>query len=254
MADLFTDMVALVTGGSAGIGKATALAFAREGAAVVIADINEDDAQGTVREIEAHGGRGLAIKADVSQVADVTAMVTDTIEQFGRIDCAFNNAGIVGIVSHIADYPEAAWDRVMNVQLKGTFLCMKYEIRQMLTQGGGAIVNAGSVMGVVGSALGSPAYCASKHGIVGLTKVAALDCAQSGIRVNAVCPGFVRTAMVDRLVGSDSHADAALTARHPVGRMGTPEEVAETVLWLCSDKASFVTGTAMMMDGGYTAQ
>ena len=250
----FSKKVALVTGASAGIGRSTAFAFAREGATVVVADINKEGAEGTVRLIEECGGRALAIRADVSQVADVRAMVNGTLENFGRLDCAFNNAGIVGIVSHIADYPEAAWDRVINVQLKGTFLCMKYEIRRMLAQGTGAIVNAGSVMGLVGSALGSPAYCAGKHGIVGLTKVAALDCAQSGIRVNAVCPGFIRTAMVDRLVGGDSQADAALTARHPIGRMGTSDEVAEAVLWLCSDKATFVTGTALMMDGGYTAQ
>lgn len=254
MENLFADKVALVTGGGAGIGRATALAFAREGAVVVAADISKEGAENTVLLIAKGGGRGLAIKADVSQAADVAAMISATVDQFGRLDCAFNNAGIVGIVSHIADYPEAAWDRVMNVQLKGTFLCLKYEIRQMLKQGSGAIVNAGSVMGLVGSALGSPAYCASKHGIVGLTKVAALDCAQAGIRINAVCPGFVRTAMVDRLVSGDAQADAALTACHPVGRMGTPEEVAHAVLWLCSDQASFITGTALMIDGGYVAQ
>jgi NAD(P)-dependent dehydrogenase (short-subunit alcohol dehydrogenase family) len=245
--------VALVTGGSSGIGHATALAFAREGAKIVIADISVDRGNELVQKIQASGGGAIFFKADVSQPAQVEAVIGNAVEAYGHLDCAFNNAGIEGEMASTADCTEANWDRTIDVNLKGVWLCMKYELRQMLKQNGGAIVNCASVAGLVGFQ-NLPAYVASKHGIVGLTKTAALECARSGIRVNAVCPGVIRTEMVERVTGGHPEAEAQFTALEPVGRMGTPQEVAEAAMWLCSDAASFVTGLVMAVDGGFVAQ
>lgn len=245
--------VALVTGGGSGIGRATALAFAREGAKVVVSDVVPEGGKETVRLIEAAGGMAFFMEADVSSAADAQAMVRTAEEQYGRLDYAFNNAGIEGAQAPTAEVTEDNWDRVISINLKGTWLCMKYEIPVMLKQGGGAIVNTASVAGLVGFPNIAP-YTASKGGVVQLTKAAALDYAKQGIRINAVCPGVIRTPMVERFLGGSAEAEAQFTAMEPVGRMGTPEEIAEAVVWLCSDAASFVTGHAMAVDGGFVAQ
>jgi NAD(P)-dependent dehydrogenase (short-subunit alcohol dehydrogenase family) len=248
MEKIFTNKVAIVTGGSFGIGKAAAIAFAERGASVVVADWIEDNQ--TVQEIKSRGGNGLFIKCDVSDSNDVINMVDTTIKTFGRIDFAVNNAGIEGISAPIHECTEENWDKTIGINLKGIWLCMKYEIPQMLNQGKGAIVNIASVAGLIGFP-GLPAYVASKHAVVGLTKTAALENAKQGIRVNAVCPGVIRTAMVDRVTGKDKAVEKQYESMEPVGRMGTPEEVAEAIVWLCSDAASFVTGHAMAVDGGW---
>jgi len=254
MSGRLKNKVVLVTGGGAGIGRASAVAFAREGARVSVADVDAREGQSTVQKIREADGEAIFIRADVSKVAEVEALVDETIKAYGRLDCAFNNAGIIGELALTADCTEENWDRVIGVNLKGIWLCMKYEIPQMLKQGGGAIVNASSVMGLVGSGNGAPAYIAGKHGVTGLTKAAALEYAQNNIRINAVCPGFIRTQMVEYLTGGSPEAEKGLIAREPVGRLGTTEEVAEIVVWLCSDAASFVTGHALAVDGGYTVQ
>ncbi len=253
MIELLKDKVALVTGASSGIGRASALAFARQGAKVALADVNAEGGEETTEMIKEAGGEGVFIYADVSRPADVEAMVNKAIEVYGRLDCAFNNAGILAGSGSIHEVPEEHWDRVMAVNLKGVWLCMKHEIPRMLKQGSGAIVNTASLAGLVGER-GNAIYTASKHGVVGLTRSAALQYAKSGIRINAVCPGFVRTAMIDPIIAQRPEFGPALDARHPVGRIGTPEEIAAAVVWLCSDAASFVTGHAMAIDGGYTAQ
>jgi len=253
MAGLLEGKVALVTGGASGIGRATALAFAREGAKVVIADVAVEDGEETVRMIEESGGKAIFVETDVSQSDQVEALINKAVETYGRLDCVFNNAGIEGEQALTPDYTEENWDRVININLKGVWLGMKYEIPQMLKQGGGAIVNMSSVAGLVGFP-SSPAYVASKHGILGLTKTAALEYATEGIRVNAVCPGVIRTPMVERATGGDPEVEAQFAAMEPVGRMGKPEEVAEAVVWLCSDAASFVTGHSMVVDGGLVAR
>jgi len=245
--------IALVTGGSSGIGRAAALAFAREGAKVVIADILIEGSEETVQIIEKSGGQAIFFRTDVSKSAEVEALIKKTAETCGRLDCAFNNAGIGGGRAATAECTEEEWDRVMNINLKGVWLCMKYEIQRMLEQGGGAIVNTASVAGLVGFQ-NTPAYVASKHGVVGLTKAAALEYATFGIRINAVCPGVIRTPMIDRVVAARPKMEEVYTAMHPVGRLGEPEEIAEAVVWLCSDAASFVTGHAMVVDGGLVAQ
>jgi NAD(P)-dependent dehydrogenase (short-subunit alcohol dehydrogenase family) len=244
--------VALVTGGASGIGRATALAFAREGAKLVIADINEEGGQQTVHMITEKGGEAIFVRTDVSQAVEVQALISTAVETYGRLDCAHNNAGISGGGRALtAEYPEDRWQQVIAVNLTGVWLCMKYEIPQMLHQGGGTIVNTASAAGLVGSR-GISAYVASKHGVVGLTKTAALEYAQQGIRVNCVCPGVIQTPMTERAL-RDPVMQAQITAR-PIGRVGAPEEVAEAVVWLCSDAASFVTGHAMSIDGGLVAQ
>lgn len=246
--------VALVTGAGAGIGRASAIAFAREGAKVVVADVDVESGEATAHTIEKSGGQAIFVKADVSQRSEVEAMVRKAIDVYGRLDCAFNNAGIGGSVGiPLADYDEEVWDRVININLKGVWLCMKYELPQMLKQGGGAIVNMASVAGLVGGQLGV-AYFASKHGVVGLTKAAAIEYGQSAIRINAVCPGVIRTRMGDSLFQDNPKAEARLIGLHPIGRLGTPEEVAESVVWLCSDASSFITGHAMPVDGGFVAR
>lgn len=249
----FTRKVALVTGGGSGIGRATAIAFARDGANVVVGDVTVTGGQETVQAIVESGGAAIFVKVDVSKEAEVEAMVRHVIEVYGRLDYAVNNAGVEGPSAPTADYTEEAWDRVLDINLKGVWLCMKYELPQMLKQGGGAIVNMSSVAGLVGFA-GAPAYTASKHGIIGLTRAAALEYATAGVRVNAVCPGVIQTPMIDRAVGGSADVRASLLALEPVGRFGTPEEVAEAALWLCSDAASFVTGHALAVDGGLVAR
>ena len=248
------DRVALVTGGGSGIGRASAVAFAGEGAMVCVADVDTQGGESTVQKIKEADGEAIFIKADVSKAAEVESLIEKIVKVHGRLDCAFNNAGIIGDLALTTECTEENWDRVLGVNLKGVWLCMKYEVPQMLKQAGGAIVNASSIMGLVGSGNGAPAYIASKHGVTGLTKAAALEYAQNKIRINAVCPGFIRTPMVELLTGGSSEAEKGIIAREPVGRLGTPEEVAEIVVWLCSDAASFVTGHALSVDGGYTIQ
>jgi NAD(P)-dependent dehydrogenase (short-subunit alcohol dehydrogenase family) len=241
------------TGGGAGIGRATALALAGEGVSVAVADLLVATAEETSRMIEDKGGKAFSIECDVSKAGDVEAMLGKTIEIYGRIDCAVNNAGIGGPKIPIVDYPEEEWNRVISINLTGVWLCMKHEIRQMLKQGGGAIVNMASVGGLVGTAEIS-AYIAAKHGVVGLTKTAALECAQRNIRVNAVCPGAIRTALVEEVIAEHPEVEKFFSDMHPIGRIGEAKEVAEAVVWLCSDAASFVTGSTVTADGGMTAQ
>ncbi len=246
------DKVALVTGGSSGIGRAAALAFAREGAKVVVADVQVAGGQETVRLIGDAGGEAVFVRTDVASPVEVQALVDQAVQRYGRLDCAFNNAGIEGTLAPTAECSEENWNRTLEVNLKGVWLCMKAEIAQMLKQGGGAIVNTASVAGLVGFQ-NLPAYCASKGGVVQLTRTAALEYAKMGIRINAVCPGVIRTAMVERVTGGNPQTEAQFVAMEPVGRMGTPEEVAAAVVWLCSDAASFVTGHPMVVDGGLVA-
>lgn len=250
MAELLEGKVALVTGAGSGIGRATALAFAREGAKVVAADIAEQDGEKTVRMVEDDGGDATFVRVDISKATEVEAMIDTAVETYGRLDCAHNNAGIEGPAVATADVTEEDWHRVMDVNLKGAWLCTKYEVLQMLEQGGGAIVNTASGLGVAASPQ-IAAYTASKHGVVGLTKAAALDYATRNIRVNAVPPGVVRTPMMARQMSDAHFEEDMLVGLHPIGRLGRPEEIAESVVWLCSDRASFVTGHAMAVDGGY---
>jgi NAD(P)-dependent dehydrogenase (short-subunit alcohol dehydrogenase family) len=252
MPEQLQDRLALITGGASGIGRATALTFAREGANVVIADVDAAGSTETVQRIKEQGGEALGIQVDVTQEAEVAAMVHQTIAVYGRLDCAFNNAGIYGSHASLVEYTETDWDQVLSINLKGVWFCMKYEIPPMLTHGKGAIVNTSSIAGLVGGQ--NPAYNASKHGVLGLTKTAALQYAKAGIRVNAVCPGAIRTPMFDRLVAGNPQREERFIAREPIGRIGAPEEIAEAVVWLCSDAASFVTGHALAVDGGWVAQ
>ncbi len=246
--------VALVTGAASGIGRATAIAFAQEGAKVVLADVAATAGEDVVGVIKGSGGDAILVKCDVSRAAEVESMVDEAVETYGRLDCAFNNAGIEGDVARVAQYTEENWDRVIDVNLKGVWLCMKYEIPQMLKRGSGAIVNMSSVSGLVGDPA-HPAYAASKHGVAGLTKSAALEYARVGIRVNGVCPAAIRTPMIERTLEVQPELSwQSLANGHPVGRVGEPEEVAEAVLWLCSDAASFVTGHLLILDGGLVAQ
>jgi len=254
MAEKLDGKVALVTGGGSGIGKASALALARAGAKVVVSDIDVDSGQATVGAIESAGGHAIFVRADVSLRTDVEAVINRTIEVYGQLDCAFNNAGIEGQVGvPISDASEDDWDQVVDINLKGVWLCMKYELAQMEQQGHGTIVNTASVAGLVGGTFGA-AYYASKHGVVGLTKAGAIEYGTSNIRVNAVCPGVIRTEMAERLLQDNQSVEEAITALHPLGRLGTSEEVADTVVWLCSDASSFVTGQAIAVDGGYVSQ
>ena len=246
---------ALVTGGASGIGRATALAFAREGARVAVADILEEAAQRTVTEIEAMGGQALAIACDVTDDDAVKAMIAATVDAYGSLDCAFNNAGIAPYQVNaggqkIADVAPEAWRRLIDVNLTGVWLCLRHEVAQMRAQGsGGVIINTASILGLVGSATSS-AYVAAKHGVVGLTKTAAADHAEDNIRVNAVCPGYIETPMTEETM---RRRGGRILARVPMARMGTAGEIAEAVVWLCSPKASFVTGVSWAVDGGYTA-
>jgi NAD(P)-dependent dehydrogenase (short-subunit alcohol dehydrogenase family) len=245
-------IVALVTGGSAGIGRACVLGFAKRGARVVVADIDADAGRETVREVEEGGGEGSFIRVDVSCAQDVEAMVRHTVATYGSLDCAVNNAGIEGVLQPIVDASEENWIRVIDINLKGVWLCLKYEIAQMRTQGGGTIVNTSSAAGLCGVPT-CGAYVASKHGVLGLTKTASIECGKDGIRVNAVCPGPIQTPMLDRLNINYPGMIDAYVEQYPLHRVGTPDEVAEAVIWLCSDAASFVTGHIMPIDGGYFA-
>ena len=255
MAGLLEARISLVTGAASGIGRATSLVMAREGATVVVSDVNADGAEGTLSEIKEAGGDGMFVHADVSRPDDVSALIAQIVSTYGRVDCAYNNAGIEGYMAgRLHEYPEDQWDRLIEINLKGVWLCLKQEIPQMMQQGGGAIVNTASAAGLVGSRRMS-GYVASKHAVVGLTKAAALEYARDGIRVNAVCPGIIDTPMMSRLIGSrEAEYEASIPVRQPIGRLGTPEEIAESVTWLCSDSASLVTGLAMAVDGGLTAQ
>ena len=243
---------ALVTGGTSGIGRETAALFAKAGAKVVVVGRREAEGVETVEMIRAAGGEALFVKTDVAKAADVEAMVKKTVEQFGRLDVAFNNAGVEGVWVPIISQTEQDWDRTIDINLKGVWLCLKYEIRQMLKQGGGgAIVNMASIAGLMGSA-GAASYVASKHGVIGLTKTAALENARAGIRVNAVCPAVIETPMGERLFGAEE-ARKYVLGLHPLGRFGVPAEVANAVVWMCSDGASFMTGQSLVLDGGFLA-
>ena len=251
---MHTGKVAFVTGAGGGIGRAAALAFAREGASVVVADVSEKENQETARMIEEQGQRTLALRCDVSRVEDVKAALDETGATFGRLDFAFNNAGIEPRKpAPTAVYDLEEWDRIIDIDLRGVFLCMEYEVPLMLKHGGGAIVNTSSGAGVIGIK-GSPAYTAAKHGVIGLTRAAALDYAAQNIRVNAVCPGYIETPMMTRFTGGTAEGRAKVISEEPVGRMGTAEEIASAVVWLCSDMAKFVIGSAMVIDGGQTIQ
>lgn len=247
----FKNKVAIVTGGSFGIGRAAAVAFAKKGAKVAVVDWVEDSE--TINLIKSLGGEAIFINCDVSNTADVKSMVEKTISAFGRLDYAFNNAGIEGVTGISHESTEENWDNTIAVNLKSIWLCMKYQIPEMQKQGKGAIVNCASIAGLVGFP-GLPAYVASKHGVIGLTKTAALEYAKSGIRINAVCPGAIKTPMIDRITGNKKEVEEQFEAMEPIGRLGQPEEVANAVLWMCSDEASFVIGHAMAVDGGWVAQ
>jgi NAD(P)-dependent dehydrogenase (short-subunit alcohol dehydrogenase family) len=246
-----TGKVAFVTGGGSGIGRATALAFARSGASVAVVDRDEDGAAETAREITASGGAVLVVRCDVTDTSDVDAAVAATLSRFGRLDAAFNNAGIDQPGGPAHEVSTEDFDRLVAVNLRGVFLCLQAEARVMLAQGGGTIVNTASGAGVTGIR-GQAAYCATKFGVIGLTKGAALDYADAGIRINAVCPGFIRTPMMQRFTGGTEAGIAEVVALEPIGRVGEPEEIASAVLWLSSDASSFVVGHALVVDGGQT--
>lgn len=250
---LLTNKVAIITGASSGIGRATALAFAREGARLALADVAIDGGHETAQMVKELGAESFFLATDVASKEAVAALVDATVQTYGRLDCAFNNAGIEGDMAPAAEITDANWDRVLDINLRGVMLGMRYEIPAMLANGGGAIVNTASVAGLVGFANLAP-YVASKHGVVGLTRGVALEYGPQGIRVNAVCPGVIRTPMVARVLEEDPTLEAAFNEMEPIGRIGEPEEIAEAVVWLCSDAASFVTGLAMAVDGGLTAK
>jgi len=250
MAGTMTGKVALVTGGSSGIGRATCVRFAQEGATVVLAARRVAEGEQTAQLVREAGGDACFVRADVAQSADVQALVTTCLERYGRLDYACNNAGIEGTIVPLVEYSEAQWDMIMGINLKGTWLCMKAEIPPMRTQGGGAIVNVASVAGLIGFP-GLGPYVATKHGMIGLTKTAAMEHAQDHIRVNVVCPGLIDTAMADRFTGGpQTDVEQFIMSLKPMRRRGTSAEVAESIVWLCSDAASYVTGHSMVVDGG----
>jgi NAD(P)-dependent dehydrogenase (short-subunit alcohol dehydrogenase family) len=247
----FTGKVAFITGAGSGIGRATALAFAAQGASIAASDISEKNLHQTVRLIEEQGGRVLPVLCDVARSDDVAGAVAATVQDFGRLDFAFNNAGVEQPLAPLHETSDDEWDRVIDINLRGVFYGMKHEIPAMLATGGGAIVNTSSGAGVIGIA-GQAVYAASKHGVIGLTKAAALDYAAAGVRVNAVCPGIVETPMMDRFSGGTEEGRQRVIGQEPVGRMGRPEEIASAVLWLCSDLGAFTVGHAIVVDGGQT--
>ena len=249
----FDGKVVLVTGAAGGIGRAAAVAFGRAGACVVVADTSVDGGHATAAMIVEGGGKALFVQCNVTKAAEVEALIDKTVAYYGRLDCAFNNAGVEEEFQMLADADEAMFDRIINVNVKGAWLCMKYEIRQMLKQeGGGAIVNTASVAGLVGAPT-QPIYAASKHAVVGMTRTAAAEYARSGIRINSVCPGVVNTPMMTRALEREPGRENRLRNVHPIGRFGEASEVAHAALWLCSDKSSFVTGHQLAVDGGLTA-
>jgi NAD(P)-dependent dehydrogenase (short-subunit alcohol dehydrogenase family) len=249
----FQGKVAIVTGGTSGIGRAAAIAFAREGAKVVVAGRRAAEGEETVRLVRAQGREALFVPTDVSQEAQVKNLVGRTLEQFGRLDFAFNNAGIEHLPTPFLEQKMETYNQVMDINVKGVWLSMRHEIPAMLKSGGGAIVNTSSVAGVIAFA-GIEVYAASKHAVIGLTKSAAVEFAKQGIRINAVLPAAIETDMYRRFVGEKPEAQAAFAAMHPMGRIGTPEEIADAVIWLSSTKSSFVTGHSLLVDGGFTAQ
>jgi NAD(P)-dependent dehydrogenase (short-subunit alcohol dehydrogenase family) len=252
MIDL-TGKVALVTGGTSGIGRATAILYAQQGAKVVVAGRRVAEGEETVQMIKAAGGDALFVPADVTQASAVAATIDRAVAVFGRLDIAFNNAGVFGESPSLLDQTEDEYDRMMNANVKGVWLCMKYEIAQMLKQGSGAIVNTASILGAIAMP-NVPLYVASKHAVIGLTKATALQYAKSGIRINAVSPGAIATDMIEQATGGRDDAKAYMAGLHPIGRLGQPDEIASAVLWLSSDGASFVTGETLMVDGGFVAQ
>ncbi len=248
----FEGKVVLVTGAAGGIGRAAALAFGRAGASVVVADVSVDGGHATAAMIVEQGGKALFVQTNVTKAHEVEALIDKVVNYYGRLDCAFNNAGIEEEHLPLAETDEAVFDRIMSVNVKGTWLCMKYEIRQMLKQGHGAIVNTASVAGLVGAPT-QPAYAASKHAVVGMTKTAAAEYGRAGIRINSVCPGVINTTMLTRALEREPQREKKLKNVHPIGRFGEAAEVADAALWLCSDQASFVTGHQLAVDGGLTA-
>ena len=254
MGGQFDGKVALVTGGGSGLGRSSALAFAREGARVVVSDVNMDIGEETVSMIQDANGECILLQADMLEATDIEEMMGKGVDAYGRLDYAFNSAGVGPAKSaRIDECSIEDWDRVVSINLRSVFLCMKYELRQMLKQGSGVIVNVASIYGLVGHGGGGSSYTSSKHAVVGLTKTAALEYAKEGIRVNAVCPGYTRTPLIQGLLDNPEKT-AEVESWHPMGRLGWPEEISEVVVWLCSDAASFVTGHAMAVDGGYVAQ
>ncbi|OZH55167.1 short-chain dehydrogenase [Hydrocoleum sp. CS-953] len=255
MSNEFEGKVALITGGSSGIGRATAIAFAKKGAKIVIASRREKESEETVAMIKEIGSEAIFVKTDITQATEVENLVNQTINTYNRLDYAFNNAGTEGILGPSIEQTEENWNQVISTNLKGVWLSMKYQIPEMLKNGGGSIVNNASIAGLIGFPNGS-IYGASKHGVIGLTKAVALEQATAGIRINSVCPGVIQTDMVDRGFSQDDdgEAKAQIAAAHPIGRIGKPEEVANAVVWLCSDAASFITGHSLTIDGGYTVQ
>jgi NAD(P)-dependent dehydrogenase (short-subunit alcohol dehydrogenase family) len=253
MAALLGGKVALITGAGSGIGRATALIFAREGARLALSDIAAEGGEETLRMVKQAGAEAIFVRTDVSKLAEVEALAAKVIATWGRMDCAFNNAGVDGRMAKLAECTEETWNRTIAVNLSGVFFCMKAEIPHMLRQGGGAIVNTASVAGLTGSP-GLPAYVASKHGVVGLTRAAALEYGREKIRVNCVCPGPIRTPMLGRLLTGRPEMEHRFASAEPLKRLGEPSEIGEAVAWLCSDSASYVTGHAMPVDGGYMAK
>ena len=251
MSNRLKDKIALITGGSSGIGQAAARLFSREGATVVIADINVEGGEETVRSIQEADGEALFVKTDISVATEVAALVEKIVAVYGRLDCAYNNAGILGEFSSVVDHTEDTWDQVLKTNLKGTWLCMRYEIPQMQEQGSGAIVNTASTSGLMVGGKSRSAYSASKAGIVSLSKIAALEYAEYGLRVNVICPSATRTPLLKKFFELNPEVEVDFIAQTPRGRIATPEEVAEGALWLCSDAASHVTGHALAVDGGF---
>jgi NAD(P)-dependent dehydrogenase (short-subunit alcohol dehydrogenase family) len=249
----FQDKVALVTGASSGIGRATALAFAEQGARVALADLDEEGGEATLGQLRQAGGEGFFVRTDVSSVEDIKRLFGRIERDFGQLDCAFNNAGIEGSASPLAKMGDDNWHKTLAINLTSVFFCMREEVRLMGPRGRGCIVNCSSVAGVRGIE-GMAAYVASKHGVIGLTKTAAIDEAKRGVRVNAVCPGVIDTSMIERFTHGDKDALTSLCESAPMRRMGRPEEIAGTVLWLCSDAGGFVTGASILADGGWTAR
>lgn len=246
------NKVALVTGAASGIGKETAIKLSKKGAALVLCDIQKKELRETTKRIEGEGGRVIAVEANISSEKEVKKLIKKTIREYGQLDIAVNNAGVGGELAKTADYAVEEWNRVMNINLRGQWFCMKYEIPVMLEKGGGSIINVSSILGTVGFA-NAPAYTAAKHGLIGLTKTAALDYAKEGIRINAIAPAFIVTPMLEKAgITKDEEMKESALKLHPIGRLGRPEEVADAAVWLASDQSSFVTGHTLLVDGGYT--
>jgi len=250
---MLSGKIALITGAASGIGRTAASVFAQHGARVVLADVQQDAGEAAVKELCEAGGDARFLRVDVTRESEVESMVKDIVAHYGRLDCAFNNAGIDGPIGHTADYATASWDQVVEVNLKGVWLCMKYEIPQMLAQGGGSIVNMASILGAVG-VVNMPAYTAAKHGVLGVSRVAALEYAARGVRINGLCPGIIRTPLIADLIQQGMLSEPEMVSLMPIGRLGRPDEIGEAAAWMCSDGASLLVGHAMFVDGGYTAR